>query len=222
MMNGGDVNCVTDVFHEPGNTDGVLVFDFERHHIFLVDHWLEGILMISRQWLSSPLKVIHLGGECKWRSHITFRVPSVAGLPWLWAVGERAGIGEYWTAKRLSIVQDLQGEYRQEPQSNVLLQGSVHLSLAVIWKSVPYLNPWKHWWIERTLGFHLVFCPAVYICLWTHLQVPGTRLHEGRHSRSEALLWALASGSGEQGGLPTLACLHGLPLHWGFCWVPGS
>lgn len=56
MMNGGDVNCITDVFHEPGKTDEV--FDFEVHHsfnreigpgthvtFFMVDHQLEGILV---------------------------------------------------------------------------------------------------------------------------------------------------------------------------------
>ncbi|EGV97749.1 hypothetical protein I79_006067 [Cricetulus griseus] len=55
MMNGGDVNCITDEFHEPGKIDGV--FDFEVHHIFnremgpgthavffLVDHQLKAFL----------------------------------------------------------------------------------------------------------------------------------------------------------------------------------
>lgn len=60
MINEDSVNCITDVFQEPGKTDGALVFDFERHHSFnremgmhamsfLVDHQLEGILGTHRQ-----------------------------------------------------------------------------------------------------------------------------------------------------------------------------
>lgn len=32
---------------------------------------------------TGPLQIIHWRGECKWRSYITFRAPSVDCLPWL-------------------------------------------------------------------------------------------------------------------------------------------
>lgn len=142
--------CPPNVSPKPGKTDGILLFDWEASHFwdmglgthamsFLVDHQLEVFLdsrtvALQHPHPASTLQTIHLRGQYKWRSLITFRAPSVDCLPWFSAVGERAYTTVCWTAEHLSLGRGLQDEYRQEPKYNVLLQGRAQLSLAVIRK----------------------------------------------------------------------------------------
>lgn len=130
---------------------------------------------------TSTLQIISFRGECKWRSHITFRAQGVVCLPWLLRCRWKS---LHWTVlKQRSIVHrpGSSGWKQAGTQTQCTFAGESSALIISMLTSI-----WKALVNGENFGGSLRVPPLVYISLWTHPQVPASRLNEKSHGRCEA------------------------------------